>query len=459
VRLTIQIACAVSAVLALAATALAGPSAGAAPIQRFAGTTTVLDVPRGFEVSEPHVAADPDDPDTLYVVANAVGPELGVGLLWRTRDGGRSWTRFGPLGGTGATPRGFDADAVLAAGHGGLLLYASLALDVDEAAGTAPLHVGTRVSTDRGATFPAYGSADQVTLPLCLFFGCPPPPDLEGLDTPWLAVDAARPPFRTSAYLVWVHDRAGRHELRFAASHDGGRTFAEPPLVLDRTTSAELDGLEELPHVVVRPGGLVDVTWNAVRDGAVAIVHAISSDRGATFSRAEKVLRLRPDASRLGVATTLAVSPKGRLGLCWREAAVANPVDGRVACKITDRRGRWGIRRDLLPGSDLRQYLPAAAFRGERLRVVAYVSDETSTRVLAAVETGRGFSNPVEVDEWPVPGSRVCAPRPPECGEAQTFIGDYIGFAATRRRLVAAYVAPSADATRPNRVVVSTFEG
>ena len=39
---------------------------------------------------------------------------------------------------------GFDADAVLAAGRKGLLLYTSLALDIDEVAETAPMHVGSR---------------------------------------------------------------------------------------------------------------------------------------------------------------------------------------------------------------------------------------------------------------------------------------------------------------------------
>ena len=183
-------------------------------------------------MAEPHLAVAPDDPDRLYAVANV----MGAGWVWaRVEDGRRRphVEALAVIGGTGATPRGFDADAVLAAGRKGRLLYTSLAADVDEVAETVPIHVGTRVSTDRGAIFSAYGSADMVTLPLCLFFGCPPPPDLQGLDTPWLAVDTTTRRFRGSSYLVWVHDRAdGRHELRFAASRDGGRTYAAP-LVLD----------------------------------------------------------------------------------------------------------------------------------------------------------------------------------------------------------------------------------
>ena len=440
--------------------------AAALSLFAFAGTawgdgsrisTTVFDIPEGFNVAEPHLAVAPDDPDRLYAVANVIGEELGLGLVWRTADGGRTWKRSPLIGGTGATPRGFDADAVLAAGRKGLLLYTSLAADIDEVAETVPIHVGTRVSTDRGATFSAYGSADMVTLPLCLFFGCPPPPDLQGLDTPWLAVDTTTGRFRGSSYLVWVHDRAdGRHELRFAASRDGGRTYAAP-LVLDRTTAEQLDGLEELPHLVVRSDGRVDVAWNAARAGGPVILHATSTNGGSSFGAPERVVRLSPTGSRLGISTTFAVSPAGRLGLCWAQAASLDIDTARVSCKTTRRDGRWKEGRRILPGSRDRQYLPAAAFEGEELWVAAYVSDERSTRLVAVRSERHGFSGPLRVNRWRVPGSRICSPQPPECTEEQTFIGDYIGLVATPRRVTAAYIAPSPAASQPNQVLVSSF--
>jgi hypothetical protein len=45
------------------------------------------------------------------------------------------------------------------------------------------------------------------------------------------------------------------------------------------------------------------------------------------------------------------------------------------------------------------------------------------------------------------PGHRdeICAPHPPDCQESQAFIGDYIGLVGTRRRVVTAYIEPSAD--------------
>ncbi len=170
-------------------------------------------------------------------------------------------------------------------------------------------------------------------------------------------------------------------------------------------------------------------------------------------------MRLGADASRLGVATTLAVSGSGRLGLCWRHAPLAShPTDGRVACRTTGADGRWGARHRILPRSGERQYLPAAAFQGERLRVDAYVSGDGSTRLASVPPTGGRFTAPVTVDEWPVPRTRICAPRPPECSDRQVFIGDSIGLVVTPDRVVAAYVAASPDASTPNQVVVTSFD-
>jgi hypothetical protein len=168
----------------------------------------------------------------------------------------------------------------------------------------------------------------------------------------------------------------------------------------------------------------------------------------------EVVTRLRPDASRLGIVTSLAASSRGRLGLCWSQAVSADRYDARVACTVTDRRGRWQPGREILPRNRDRQYLPAVTFQGERLWAAAYLSGATSTR-LVAVPVGRDrIGDPVTVDSWPVPSSRICAPHPPDCLEGQTFIGDYIGLVATTRAVVVAYIAPSAVPGETNRVLV-----
>jgi hypothetical protein len=453
---------------AVAAFVPSGAAVAASSARHIAGhdghpriVTTVLPVPAGTDPSEPHLAVDPNDPGRLYAVAQVQIPGLLTQeLMWRSKDGGRRWLRSPLLGGADNTSStsGFSVDPVVAAGGKALVLFGAFALDADVAAGKAILRIGTRVSTDRGATFSAFGTADRVTLPLCVFTtGCPPPPNSQGLDKPWLAIDRTHGRFGGSAYLVWVHDYAdGRHQLRFSVSRDHGHTYSTS-IVLDRSTAARLDGLEELAQLAVRPDGTVDVVWNAVRHGRPVILHAVSTDGGASFRTRRPIARLRHGASRSGIVTTLAVSRTGRMGICWSQARSPNRYDPLVSCKITDHHGSWSHARRILPRDGSREYLPAAGFQGERLWVAAYVSDAASTRLVAVGARRHGFGRSITVHRWPVPGSHICGPRVPECLDTATFIGDYIGLVATPRQVAIDYIAPSRNRSGQNRMVISSL--
>jgi hypothetical protein len=450
------------AVLASAAASGAAFSSERAERAHPSVATTVLKVPAGMNPSEPHLAVDPHDPKRLFAVAQ-VGPEFTrQEFLWRTDDGGKMWTRSPLLGGSDNTATGIGFDPVVAAGGHGLVLYGTVTADIDVATGTATNRVGTRVSTDGGASFTGFGSADQAILPLCFFDGsCPPPPGTRLLDKPWLAINTTGGAFGGSAYLVWLrrHLDTGRRELLVSVSRDQGRTYA-PPIVLDRSSEAKQAGLEELAQVAVRPDGTVDVVWNGVRHGQPLILHASSTDGGTSFSAPERVVQLRPDTSRLGIVTSLTVSPRGRLAVCWSQARSADHYDPRVACTVTGRSGAWRSPQEILSQTRDRQYLPAATFHGERLWVAAYVSGATSTRLVAvrgAPQWARRFEHPITVNRWPVPSERICAPAPPACLEGQTFIGDYIGLVATRRHIMVSYIQPSADPSELNKVLVSSF--
>jgi hypothetical protein len=412
-----------------------------------------------MDPSEPHIAVDPNDPKRLFAVAQ-VGPrENRHEFLWRHDDGGNSWTRSPLLGGSDNSPDGNGLDPVVAAGGHGLVLYGTIAGEIDAAAGTATVHAGTRVSTDGGASFTGFGSADQATLPLCVITGtCLPPPGSRFVDKPWLAIDTTVGAFSGAAYLVWLRQLldTGQHEVLVAVSKDQGRTYG-PPILLDTLSEAERGDLDELAQVAVRPDGTVDVVWNGVRHGQPLILHAWSTDGGASFSAPEIVVRLRPDASREGTVTSLAASPHGRLALCWQQARSPDPYDQRVACKVTAKHGGWGPTQPILPGNRDRQYLPAATFQRERLWVAAYVSTATSTRLVAVRGVGHHFEHPLTVNHWPILSRRICGPILPACPEGGTFIGDYIGMVAVGRRLVVAYIQPSADPSEPNRVLVSSF--
>jgi hypothetical protein len=424
--------------------------------------TTVLPVPSGMDTSEPDIAVDPHDPARLFAVAH-VGFPFPRESLWRTGDGGKTWTRSPLLGGSANTPAGFASDPVVATGGHGLVLYGTGTFDIDAAAGTVTRQIGTRVSTDGGASFTGFGSADQTIFPLCVVEPpCtgPPPSSLRVLDKPWLAVDTTGGAFDGAAYMVWVRgiiDTSIRVELLAAVSRDGGRTYG-PPVLLNTRVAAGFGGLAENPQVAVRPDGTVDAVWNGVRHGRPLILHAWSTDGGASFSAPETVVRLRPDASLENVITSLAASPRGQLAVCWQQARSADPNDSRVACTVRARHGGWAPEQAILPGNRDRQYLPTAAFQGERLWVAAYVSSATSTRLVAVRGEGRHFGHPLTVNRWPIPSERICVGSGVgNCPEGQTFIGDYIGMVAAGRRVLVAYIQPSAGPSERNRLLVSSF--
>jgi len=243
-----------------------------------------------------------------------------------------------------------------------------------------------------------------------------------------------------------------------SVEHPGRGHPRGPPVLLNTRVAAGFGGLAENPQVAVRPDGTVDAVWNGVRHGRPLILHAWSTDGGASFSAPETVVRLRPDASLENVITSLAASPRGQLAVCWQQARSADPNDPRVACTVRARHGGWAPEQAILPGNRDRQYLPTAAFQGERLWVAAYVSSATSTRLVAVRGEGRHFGHPLTVNRWPIPSERICVGSGVgNCPEGQTFIGDYIGMVAAGPRVVVAYIQPSASPSKRNRLLVSSF--
>jgi hypothetical protein len=222
------------------------------------------------------------------------------------------------------------------------------------------------------------------------------------------------------------------------------------------------DGLAADPVVAVGPppDGTIDAVWNGLREGVPYILHAVSTDGGRSFSGVERVVRLDPTASRRGIVPTLAVSPKGRLGLCWAQSVAADHYDPRVRCVVADRHGDWRGPRRLLPDNRDRQYLPAATFQGERLWLAAYVASATRTTVVAVAmgKHDEGFRPPMTLQGWVVLFDRACPfNAAPAICDPGFFVGDYIGAVATRHRLLVAAIQPVADPTVPSRVVVSSL--
>jgi hypothetical protein len=373
-------------------------------------------------------------------------------LYWHTQDGGQTWSEPQLMGFIDNTPAGAAGDPVVAAGPDGTVLFGTLAVMVEgdpatlaAARGTITAHIGTRVSTDHGQTFTSFGTADRVVITGSTE---------ENIDKEWLAIDTSDGPLRGSAYLAWVHFRPDHStDLLFATSRDGGTTFSTPIVLEHRAADQLAEELEEYVQIVVRPDSTVDAVWNSIRDGAPVVLHASSTDGGASFSGPVPIVRHDPGASTVGMVLSLAVSPQGRLGLCWPQSRPGPAFVPRVLCQQTDVQGRWGQVEPLLQGDQSRQYLPAATFQGETLWVATYVSDTATTRVVAAPYSTPGFDVPVALAEWPVPDERICAPHPPDCTEGQTFIGDYIGAVATPSQIVVSAVEPVTDGGH-NKLVV-----
>jgi hypothetical protein len=411
-------------------------------------------------VSEPHIAVVPGRPDSLVAVAQT---NTAV-VAWRSADGGRTWRVGTPLSGVSGNRGYAGGDPVIALGRGGLAAFAAVAID-RKGRCTLLNRAGSYRSLNGARTFQAM---EPPMTPAALprhFFGIPPlpqcpiPPGLTHvvtIDKPWVAIDASHGRFRGSAYLTWSRNDQyldGRvfTTLFLARSRDGGKTYSKPVVIAPR--GLRPDAIEHYSQVAVRPDGTVDVVWNDLWHGQPAVVHAASHDGGVTFSAMRPVVVLA-GRTPLGLTSSLAVSRSGSLAVCWSGSTQPAAYHPQLACS-SSRDGRsWSA--PVAPfGHRGVQYLPAATFQGDRLWIAGYRSVGHSTRVLVAGSRGGGFAPPVTLAARPFGRASVCGPHPPDCAPRQTFVGDYIGAAATRRAVWIDFVLPAGVPASGNRVYVA----
>jgi hypothetical protein len=458
----VRIVLATAGAVSLVATASAAQqSAARGPLQ-----VAVLAPPSGLrdagDVSEPHLALDPENPSVLVAVAQTRDI-----VAWRSDDGGITWTGSRPLAGKSGKGGYAGGDPVVGLGPDGSALLAAVAID---RGGRCTLlnRVGAYRSADGARSFGPLAVVSQ-TLPLPRhFFGLPPLPTCplpKGLahvsnsDKPWVAIDTTNGPHRGSAYLAWtLNEEYGSRTfqtLLVAASHDGGKTYGRAVVVAPKTRTPE--ALEQYSQIAVRPDGTLDVVWNDVRSDRTVILHASSTDGGASFGPPDRVYTLPPKTTPLGLVTSLAVSPAGRLAVCWSASTRPKVYLPRIGCALSSDGGSWSsaVTPFAHGGS---QYLPAVAFEGERLWVAAYRSTAGTTRVLlTSSDDGRTFADPVVLAQRAYGRSRLCAPHPPDCAPRQRFVGDYIGAIAAPGKVWVDFVLPVAGPTTPKRVFVATL--
>jgi hypothetical protein len=418
-------------------------------------------LPDAAALSEPHLAIDPARPSVLVAAAQTSRAVV----AWRSEDSGSSWTASSPR--AGRSGHGLSAgDPVIAVGADGSTLLAALGQDLSgrctlvNAVGSyrAPLgSIRLRRLAPAGQAF---------RLPRALFdlnyaSRCPVPKTLRSVsvnDKPWLAVDTTSGKYRGSAYLAWSRydlypDGTTFSTLLLAISRDGGRTYRRPIVVVPRAKKA--GKLEQLSQVAVRPDGTVDLVWDDLLGGAPAILHATSQNGGASFGQAKPVTVLAKTMSPEGLVTSFAVSPSGRLGLCWSASNRRKTYTPQIACSLSDDGATWSRPATPFPGRGA-EYLPATAFEKERLWVAAYKSAGPRTRVqLAGSDARNGFDAPILLATRSYGRSRICAPHPPDCRPPrQRLIGDYIGAVAVPGHVWVDFVLPVGGPGSAQRVYV-----
>jgi hypothetical protein len=210
-------------------------------------------------VREGAVAISPVDPH--IVLAAAIGgisaPQADV-HMFRSTDGGQTWSALGPLVKqlAGRSVIG-HWDPVLAFDRSGRAFIAVVAA-LEELRWTIAVYR----SDDNGLTWTGVDAGS---------------PDAARNDKPWIAIDD-----KDAIHVAWYQFQAGATGLAYAASRDGGLSFAEPRVF------AAGDGW---PYVAVGPDNHVYLTYVS-RFAAFDIMR--SWDGGATFG---DPTRISPDTS------------------------------------------------------------------------------------------------------------------------------------------------------------------
>jgi len=398
-------------------------------------------------VFEPVVAIDPDSPDRIVA-----GAQFGEGYnrgglrfqTWATSDGGRNWSRQEVALRALERPPTMAADLSLAFGLEGELYGFGISGDgfrdrVPEAA------LALAVSEDGGRTFTPRALLGESVDHADGAFSVS--------DKPWLAIDRhPGSPFRGNLYFVWtridVRKRDAGYdldpELVFSVSRDRGGSPSAPLSIAESGSGAQ---------IAVRPDGTVDLVWvEEEEDRSPRVLHALSHDGGATFTE-PKAIESLDEASESLDLPSLAVSSDGRLSACWARGPLASAAGTAIRCSDYDEKRGWTPPSSVKVDAAASGY-PALASTGDAFWLLAYHARETLRVSLYCSPDGRSFDAVETLSETPLSAERFCARSGLPCRkDLEAFTpGDYVGLAASPRRLAAAYVLPE------DQAVVSVIE-
>jgi len=388
-------------------------------------------------VFEPFVAIDPDRPDRIVA-----GAQFGEGYnrgglrfqTWVTTDGARTWSTQEVSLRALERPSTMAADLSLAFGLEGELFGFGVSGDgfrdrVPEAA------LALAVSDDGGRTFAPRGLLGETVDHEDGAFSVS--------DKPWMAVDrGSESPFRGSLYFAWTRIRVRKlpdgydleRDLVFSYSRDSGRSHSEPFSIAASGGGAQ---------IAVGPQGIVDLVWveeDENRSGRV--LHRVSRDGGRTFSPANAIETLDDDTESLDLPT-LAASATGALSACWARGPVSSAAGTAIRCSGYQPGSGWS------PASSVKASgYPALAATQDAFWLLAYHAGETLRVSFYCSRDGRSFDAVKTLSETPLSAERFCPRSGLPCRkDLETFTpGDYVGLAASSRRLAAAYILPGSEA-------------
>lgn len=388
-------------------------------------------------VFEPAVAIDPGRPERIVA-----GAQYGEGYnrgglrfqTWVTADGATTWAAqevfLRPL----ERPPTMAADLSLVFGLEGELYGFGISGDglrdrVPEAA------LALAVSEDGGRTFAPRALLGETVDHEDGSFSVS--------DKPWMAIDRdPGSPFRGSLYFAWTRVRVRRlpdgyhldRDLVFSVSRDSGRSHSEPISIAASGGGAQ---------IAARPGGIVDLVWVEEEETrSPRVLHRLSRDGGRTFSDA-KAIDVLGEASESFDLPALAASPAGALSACWPRGPLESAAGTMIRCSSYDDERGWTSPSSVMVAAAASGY-PALAATGDAFWLLAYHAGETLRVSLHCSRDGRSFHLVETLSEVPLPVERFCPRSGLPCRkDLEAFTpGDYVGLAASSRRLAAAYVLP-----------------
>jgi hypothetical protein len=312
-----------------------------------------------------------------------------VPLLWRGRDGGRTWTAV-DVGKVGDGARG-NSDVDLAVGPEGTLYFVTMGFDRQSATGT---HIAVAASSDNGASWRWVElSADR------------------GSDRPWVGVVPDG-----TAHVIWNDGRGVRH----AVSRDRGVQWEEQDRIADAGGSS---------HFAIGPGGElavrlapVSAAYNRFDAGIDRI--AVSLDAGESWqvhdAPGERYWRPTPGEAR-GVprwVEPLAFDDQGALYSFWSTG------QGLVLARSRDGAASWEQWPVISGSTDV--FYPYLAARGDGELAASWFSGQGDSLAVNVAYLQVPDTNGEELKVWRAPSFQQDAWSGAPGAAARDTAGEYL---------------------------------